>query len=429
MEKMIIKGGQRLSGEVSLDGSRKATLYMQAAAILASNDTVSLANVSEGTDIEAFNQVLHSLKIQVDFDHQQHLMRLKPSENLSSAALAEHTNKIRDVMLLLGPLLARLGFVKIAVPSDTPSLAPYLKAFGQLGAVIEQHHDYLETTAEQLVGNQITLDLPDAGVTAALMMAATMAQGITTIENAACEPEMVDLASMLNKMGARVHGAGTTTIRIQGVDFLHGCEYSVMVDRIEAGNFMIAAAVTNGDVLIKGAVADHNRALISKLEELGVTVVVQHDGIRVLGTSVLLPAQIMAAPYPGFPAELKAPMVILQLLANGVSTFVGQTDKAWSKYLKQLGQLNADIQVNGSTLSLNGPIMFHGMELPALNFQTGVGLVLAGLVAHGITQVINLQALDCAYRRLDQKLQHLGAQVDRVEIDDELKLPPDHVES
>lgn len=429
MEKMIIKGGQRLSGEVSLDGSKKATLLMQAAALLASNGTVALVNASEGTDIEALNQVLRVMDVRVDFDHSQHVIKLTPSESISVEALAEYTNKIEDVMLLLGPLLTRLGFVKIGIPNDHYSLVPYLKAFGQLGVVIEQHDDYLETTAEQLVGNRIILDSPDAGVTAAVLMAATMAQGITTIENAACEPEIVDLATMLNKMGARVHGAGTTTIRIQGVDFLHGCEYTVMADRIEAGNLMIAAAITNGDVLIKGAVANHNRALISKLEEMGVTVIVQHDGIRVLGTSVLLPAQIKAAPYPGFSADLQAPMLVLQLLANGVSKFDENIVSPLPEYLDELRQLNADLQVNDSIISLKGPTEFHGAELAALDFQTGVGLILAGLEARGITQIKNLQALDYVFNGFDQKLQHLGGQVDRAEIDDEIKLPPDNLGS
>ena len=274
MEKIIVKGGQRLAGRVRVEGAKNAVLPIQAAAILASSGSIQLSNVPILSDVTTMNQLLRFLNIKVNFDEENHLLALDASNPVSSEAPLEYVSRMRASMVVLGPLLARTGHAQIALPGGcaigSRPIDLHLKGLRQLGAVIEQHDGYLEAHAEHLIGDHIYLDFPSVGATQNIMMAATLAQGITTIENAASEPEIVDLANMLNKMGARVHGAGTEVIRIQGVNFLHGCEHYVMPDRIEAGTFMIAAAVTNGDVIVEGAIAEHNSSLIAKLEERGV---------------------------------------------------------------------------------------------------------------------------------------------------------------
>lgn len=426
MEKIIVKGGQRLTGRVKVEGAKNAVLPIQAAAILASSGTVQLGNVPILADVTTMNELLRFLNLTVAFDEAQHTLMLDASNPVSSEAPLEYVSQMRASMVVLGPLLARTGHAQIALPGGcaigSRPIDLHLKGLRQLGAIIEQHDGYLEARADRLIGDHIYLDFPSVGATQNIMMAATLAQGITTIENAASEPEIVDLAKLLNKMGARVHGAGTETIRIQGVNFLHGCEHTVMPDRIEAGTFMIAAAITNGDVVIEGAIADHNASLIAKLEEMGVTVVIQDDGIRILGTSVLIPSNIKTLPYPGFPTDLQPQMSVLQLLANGISTVDETIFEKRFMHLDELRRMNADFQINGSVAVLNGPTHLSGAEVSASDLRAGAALVLAGLAAQGITQVRNLQYLDRGYYHLHQKLRQLGAQIDRIDVDDKIKL-------
>lgn len=426
MEKIIVKGGQRLTGRVEVEGAKNAVLPIQAAAILASSGTVQLGNVPILADVTTMNELLRFLNLTVAFDEAQHTLMLDASNPVSSEAPLEYVSQMRASVVVLGPLLARTGHAQIALPGGcaigSRPIDLHLKGLRQLGAIIEQHDGYLEARADRLIGDHIYLDFPSVGATQNIMMAATLAQGITTIENAASEPEIVDLAKLLNKMGARVHGAGTETIRIQGVNFLHGCEHTVMPDRIEAGTFMIAAAITNGDVVIEGAIADHNASLIAKLEEMGVTVVIQDDGIRILGTSVLIPSNIKTLPYPGFPTDLQPQMSVLQLLANGTSTVDETIFEKRFMHLDELRRMNADFQINGSVAVLNGPTHLSGAEVSASDLRAGAALVLAGLAAQGITQVRNLQYLDRGYYHLHQKLRQLGAQIDRIDVDDKIKL-------
>ena len=290
MEKIIIKGGHRLFGRVAVEGAKNAVLPLQAAGILASTGTLHLTNVPVLSDVIMMNELLKFLNIRVQFDQENHVIDLNAGQRISSEAPFQYVSKMCASMVVMGPLLARTGYAKIALPGGcaigSRPIDLHLKGLRQLGAVIKQHDGYIEARADRLVGTNIYLDFPSVGATQNIMMAATLAEGITTIENCAREPEIVDLANALNKMGARVHGAGTDVIRIQGVNFLHGCDYRVMSDRIEAGTFMIAAAATNGDVVIENAEGKYNEPLIAKLQDMGVTVIDQDDGIRVLGTSV-----------------------------------------------------------------------------------------------------------------------------------------------
>lgn len=429
MEKIIIKGGHRLSGRVAIEGAKNAVLPLQAASILASTGILHLTNVPVLSDVLMMNELLKFLNIQVHFDQEKHLIDFNASQKISSEAPFQYVSKMRASMVVMGPLLARTGYAKIALPGGcaigSRPIDLHLKGLRQLGAKIEQHDGYIEAHADQLVGTNIYLDFPSVGATQNIMMAATLAQGITTIENCAREPEIVDLANALNKMGARVHGAGTGVIRIQGVNFLHGCDYRVMSDRIEAGTFMIAAAATNGDVVIENAEAQYNEPLIVKLQDMGVTVINQEDGIRILGTSVLLPSNVQTAPYPGFPTDLQPQMTVLQLLANGTSTMNETVFEKRFMHLEELRRMNAQYQINGSTAVLSGPSNFSGAEVAATDLRAGAALVIAGLAAQGITQVRNLKYIDRGYYHLHQKLAQLGAQIDRVNIDDQIKLDPE----
>ncbi|MBB1063029.1 UDP-N-acetylglucosamine 1-carboxyvinyltransferase [Limosilactobacillus fastidiosus] len=429
MEKIIIKGGHRLLGRVAVEGAKNAVLPLQAASILASTGTFHLTNVPVLSDVLMMNELLKFLNIRVQFDQEKHTINLNASSKLSSEAPFQYVSKMRASMVVMGPLLARTGYAKIALPGGcaigSRPIDLHLKGLRQLGATIEQHDGYIEAHADRLVGANIYLDFPSVGATQNVMMAATLAEGITTIENCAREPEIVDLANALNKMGARVHGAGTDVIRIQGVNFLHGCDYRVMSDRIEAGTFMIAAAATNGDVVVENAESKYNEPLIAKLQDMGVTVVDQDDGIRVLGTSVLLPSAVQTAPYPGFPTDLQPQMTVLQLLANGTSTMNETVFEKRFMHLEELRRMNADYQIKNSTAALSGPTKFSGAEVAATDLRAGAALVIAGLVAQGITQVRNLKYLDRGYYHFHQKLAQLGAQIDRINIDDQIELKPE----
>ncbi|WP_373841815.1 UDP-N-acetylglucosamine 1-carboxyvinyltransferase [Limosilactobacillus sp.] len=430
MDKMVIKGGQRLAGRVHVAGSKNAALPMQAASILASVGSVHLTNVPSLLDIKTMNQLLRFLNLTVTFDENQHQLLIEAQHRVASEAPFEYVDEMRASLLVMGPLLARTGYAKVALPGGcaigSRPIDLHIKGLLQLGATVHQRDGYIEARATQLVGSRIYLDFPSVGATEDLMMAASRAQGITTIENAAREPEIVELANLLNQMGGRIHGAGTEVIRIQGVNFLHGCDYELMPDRIEAGTFMIAAAVTNGDVIVENAIPAHNQPLIAKLEEMGVTVVEQDDGIRVLGTSVLLPTTVKTMPYPGFPTDLQPQMSVLQLLANGTSTLDEQIFEKRFMHLEELRRMNAKFQISGSVAVLYGPTKFSGAEVTASDLRAGAALVLAGLAAKGITQVRNVSEIDRGYDHFQEKLHALGAQIDRIDIDDKIKLSPNH---
>ena len=429
MEKIIIKGGQPLRGKVAVEGSKNAVLPLQAAAILAVQGTVTLNNVPPVTDVKVMDRLLGFLNSKTAYGEKQRQLVLNASFPLSSEAPYDYVNQMRASLLVMGPLLARTGHVRIALPGGCSIGARpidlHLAGLEKLGAEIKQDAGFIEASCEHLVGTRIPLDFPSVGATENIMMAATMAAGITTIENASCEPEIIELGNLLNKMGAHVHGAGSKVIRIQGVYYLHGAEYTVIPDRIEAGTWMLASAVTNGDVIVQGTVPEHNASLIAKLEEMGVTIIKQADGLRVLGTSVLIPANVKTMPYPGFPTDLQPQMTVLQLLANGTSTMEEHVFEKRFIHLEELRRMNAKFQISGSVAIIDGPTRFSGAEVTASDLRAGASLVLAGLAADGITQIRNPQCLDRGYYHFYQKLRALGAKIDRLNIEDKFKITPD----
>lgn len=422
MEKIVVHGGNRLSGVVHIEGAKNAVLPILAASILARDGITHLANVPVLSDVYTMNKVLRFLNLDVDFDEANRQITIDATKQLSSEAPFEYVSKMRASIVVMGPLLARLGHARVALPGGcaigTRPIDLHLKGLEALGARIEQHDGYIEAFADRLIGSHIYLDFPSVGATQNIMMAACLAQGTTEIDNVAREPEIVDLANVLNKMGAHVRGAGTETIRIEGVAAMHGTDHNVVQDRIEAGTFMVAAALTQGNVLIQNGIVEHNKPLISKLQEMGVQVTEEAEGIRVIGPKTLQPTDVKTLPYPGFPTDMQPQMTILQLAAEGTSTMTETVFENRFMHLEELRRMNAQFQINGQTVVMHGPTDFNGAEVAATDLRAAAALVLAGLVADGYTQVTNLKYLDRGYYDFHKKLTALGAEVKRISVPD-----------
>lgn len=421
MEKLIIQGGQPLIGDVNIEGAKNAVLPIMAAALLAKDEPVTLTNVPILSDVFMMQDVLKSLDAKVTFDESRNQLVIDASQPLNFEAAFEYVSKMRASIVVMGPLLARLGHARVAMPGGcaigSRPVDLHLKGFEALGATITQNHGYIEAKADQLIGTDIYLDFPSVGATQNIMMAATMAKGTTTIDNVAREPEIVDLANVLNKMGAKVFGAGTETIRVEGVSALSGTEHSIVQDRIEAGTFMVAAAATKGNVLVKEAIAEHNKPLLSKLAEMGAEVIEEDAGIRIIGPAVLKPSNVKTLPYPGFPTDMQAQMTTLQLLAEGTSVMTETVFENRFMHLEELRRMTADYQIEGQSVVLYGPTEFNGAQVAATDLRAAAALVIAGLVANGETLVTNLQYMDRGYYHFHQKLRALGAHISRADFD------------
>lgn len=417
MEKIIVHGGHRLEGTVEIEGAKNAVLPILAASILASEGRTFLSNIPILSDVYTMSNVIRFLNVQVGLDESTKTMVLDATGNLSYEAPFKYVSKMRASIVVLGPLLARLGHAKVAMPGGcaigSRPIDLHLKGLEAMGVEIERYDGYIEARTDCLKGANIYLDFPSVGATQNIMMAATLAKGTTIIENVAREPEIVDLANVLNKMGAKVYGAGTETIKVVGVDHLHGTEHTIIQDRIEAGTFMVAAALTKGNVLIKDAIVEHNKPLISKLDEMGVGVIDEEKGVRIIGPEKLKPTTIKTLPHPGFPTDMQPQMSILQLAANGTSILTETVFENRFMHLEELRRMNADFKIEGNSVILYGPTDFCGAEVAATDLRAAASLVLAGLVSKGITQVTNLKYLDRGYYRFHEKLASLGAEIKR----------------
>ena len=418
MEKIIVRGGNKLNGTVEIEGAKNAVLPILAASILPTEGRTVLHNVPILSDVFTMNNVIRFLNVKVGFDEDQKEITVDSTDELSYEAPFKYVSKMRASIVVLGPLLARVKHAKVAMPGGcaigSRPIDLHLKGLEAMGAKIIRNDGYIEATTDGLKGTNIYLDFPSVGATQNIMMAATLAKGTTIIENVAREPEIVDLANFLNKMGAHVTGAGTETIKVVGVDHLHGVEHTVVQDRIEAGTFMVAAAITNGNVLIKDAVEEHNKPLISKLEEMGAQVIREDDGIRVIGPEKLKPANVKTMPHPGFPTDMQPQISVAQLAADGTSTLTETVFENRFMHLEELRRMNADFKVEGNAAVLNGPTNFSGSEVAATDLRAAAALILAGLIAKGITQVTHLEYLDRGYWHFNQKLASLGAEIKRV---------------
>ncbi|EFR31374.1 UDP-N-acetylglucosamine 1-carboxyvinyltransferase [Eremococcus coleocola] len=420
MEEIIVQGGNRLQGAVKVEGAKNAVLPILAGAILAETGQVHLSNVPVLSDVHTLNELLNRIGVVNQFDEVNNQMILDASGHVESVAEYDFVSKMRASVVVMGPLLARFGHAKVAMPGGCAiGMRPidlHLKGFEALGAKINSQAGYVEAQADQLKGARIYLDFPSVGATENIMMAATLAEGETILENVAREPEIVDLANFLNRMGAKIVGAGTETIRIRGVKALHGTEHSVIPDRIEAGTFMVAAAVTQGDVFVEGAMREHNRPLISKLTEMGVVFEEHDEGIRVIGPAKLKATDVKTLPYPGFPTDMQAQMTIAQLLADGTSVMNETVFENRFMHLEELRRMSAKFTADRQTAIMYGPTEFTGANVKATDLRAAAALIIAGLKAKGLTRVSNLQYLDRGYYQFHLKLRQLGADIERVNI-------------
>lgn len=419
MEEIIVRGGKQLKGTVHIEGAKNAVLPILAATLLAEEGTSTLSNVPILSDVFTMNQVIRYLNTDVEFNEETKEVTVDATRQLNVEAPYEYVSKMRASIVVMGPLLARNGHAKVAMPGGCAigkrPIDLHLKGFQALGAKIIQKNGYIEAIADELIGDTIYLDFPSVGATQNIMMAAVKAKGTTVIENVAREPEIVDLANFLNKMGASIHGAGTETMRIEGVDHLHAVSHPIVQDRIEAGTFMVAAAMTEGNVLIDGAIPEHNRPLISKLIEMGVKVTEENDGLRVIGPKTLKATDIKTMPHPGFPTDMQAQMTAIQLVANGISTTTETVFENRFQHLEEMRRMNAQVKIDNNVALIKGATELQGAEVYATDLRAAAALVLTGLRANGITRVRNLKYLDRGYYQFHKKLQQLGADVERVD--------------
>ena len=421
MEEIIVRGGKQLEGTVHIEGAKNAVLPIIAATSLAEEGTSTLSNVPILSDVFTMNQVIRYLNTDVEFNEEAKEIKVNATRQLNVEAPYEYVSKMRASIVVMGPLLARNGHAKVAMPGGCAigkrPIDLHLKGFQALGAKIIQKNGYIEAIADELVGDTIYLDFPSVGATQNIMMAAVKAKGTTVIENVAREPEIVDLANFLNKMGASIHGAGTETMRIEGVGHLHAVSHPIVQDRIEAGTFMVAAAMTEGNVLIDGAIPEHNRPLISKLIEMGVKITEENDGLRVIGPKALKATDIKTMPHPGFPTDMQAQMTAIQLVADGVSTTTETVFENRFQHLEEMRRMNAQVKIDNNVALIKGASQLQGAEVYATDLRAAAALVLAGLRANGITRVRNLKYLDRGYYQFHKKLQQLGADVERLDTE------------
>lgn len=419
MEQIIVHGGNtKLEGTVKIEGAKNAVLPILAATLLAEEGVTTLKNVPILSDVFTMNQVIKHLNVAIDFDEDANEVTIDATQPLGIEANYEYVSKMRASIVVMGPLLARNGHAKVAMPGGCAigkrPIDLHLKGFQALGAKIIQKNGYIEAIADELIGNTIYLDFPSVGATQNIMMAAVRAKGTTIIENVAREPEIVDLANILNKMGANVIGAGTETMRIEGVDKLHAVEHSIVQDRIEAGTFMVAAAMTEGNVLIEEAISEHNRPLISKLTEMGAIIEEEENGIRVIGPKHLKPTDVKTMPHPGFPTDMQAQMTAIQMFAEGTSIVTETVFENRYQHLEEMRRMNADLKIDGNIAVINGGNELQGAAVEATDLRAAAALILVGVRANGITRVSNLKYLDRGYYEFHKKLQKLGANVERV---------------
>lgn len=421
MEKLIVKGGNRLVGAVKTSGAKNAVLPIIAASILGTTPS-HLDEVPMLEDVHTISEVLKCLGLAVECSPEKNVLDIDSAEITSYEAPYELVRTMRASFLVMGPLLARIGKARISMPGGCAIGARpidiHLKGFEALGVKIEQGHGYIEASApEGLKGTSIYFDFPSVGATENIMMAASLAEGTTILENAAEEPEIVDLANYLNKMGAKIRGAGTDTIRIEGVDKLHGADYTIIPDRIEAGTYMIAAAMTGGDVVVENVLPEHQKPLIAKLREAGAVVEEDIDKVRVIGKNQLKAVSIKTLPYPGFPTDMQAQMMAMMVIAEGRSKVTETVFENRFMHVVELNRMGAQISTEGRSAVIDGPCKLTGCDVRATDLRAGAAMILAGLVAEGTTRIGDLHHIDRGYENIVAKLKNLGADIERVDVD------------
>jgi UDP-N-acetylglucosamine 1-carboxyvinyltransferase len=414
MDAIVIKGGRRLRGEVTVSGAKNAALPLLASAILTGGRN-TFKNVPDLKDVGTMARVLSGMGAQVSG---RRTLRVATSSINNLEAPYDLVRTMRASVLVLGPLLSRYGRARVSLPGGCAigarPIDQHLRGLAAMGAHIDLREGYVEASARRLRGACVVCDVATVTGTMNLMMAASLARGRTTIENAAREPEVEELARVLNKMGARIEGAGTAVVNIEGVDDLHPVEHAIIADRIEAGTFMVAAAVTGGRIKLRGCLPEHLDAVISKLTKAGARVEADVGGISVQGTGEFLPVDITTQPYPGFPTDMQAQFMVLAALAEGQSIITETIFENRFMHVPELCRMGTDIQVQGRIAIVRGPTRFQGATVMASDLRASAALVLAGLITKGTTRVRRVYHLDRGYERIEIKLRKLGASIRRV---------------
>lgn len=420
MAKYIVEKSGPLKGEVQISGAKNAVLPLMAAALLAEDECI-IRDVPKLRDVVLMKEILSSLGSKIE-DLDENIISIHTEDILSTEAEFELVNKMRASILVMGPLLARKGRARIPLPGGCAIGARpidlHLKGFEALGAELVMGDNYVEAVAgpQGLIGETIYLDFPSVGATENIMMAAVLANGTTYIENAAEEPEIVDLANFLNKMGAKIKGAGTDTIKIEGVEALRGAKHTVIPDRIEAGTFMLAAAITKGAVHICNTVPDHLKPVIAKLRECGVRIEVGDDDLIVRGDlGPQTATDIKTLPYPGFPTDIQSPFMAYLTTVEGASTVIETVFENRFMHVSQLGKMGASIETAGNKANIKGNAHLRGCQVMATDLRAGAALVLAGLVADGKTEISEIYHIERGYEKFIEKFEALGAKITRVD--------------
>lgn len=415
-EVISIEGGVRLKGRVRVEGAKNACLPIMAASLLC-EDRVMLADIPALEDVHTMCKVLDALGARTAYDPVQKKLQIETSTIAETQAPYDLVRKMRASFLVIGPLLARMGRARVSLPGGCAiGIRPidlHLKGLKALGAEVIIGHGYIETIAPRLRGERIYLDFPSVGATENIMMAAALAEGTTVIENAAEEPEVVDLANFINAMGGRVLGAGTDTIRIEGTTRLSCTDYTVIPDRIEAGTFMVGAAITGGEITVENVIPAHLTSLIAKLKEVGCRVEEEAGLIHISRQEPIRAVDVKTMPHPGFPTDLQSPMMSLLSLAKGTSIITETVFDNRFMHVDELRRMGAQIKIEGNTAVVTGRDKLYGAPVRATDLRAGAALVLAGLAAEGKTEVSALHHIDRGYWQLTEKLQALGARIKR----------------
>lgn len=418
MEKIIVKGGKKLNGEVDISLAKNSVLPIMVASILSPNEVI-IKNAPLLEDVSVLANLLEELNCDVDFSKITGDLKINTSNIEPMDTNNDLIRKMRASFLIMGPMLARFGKCKISLPGGcnigSRPVDLHLKGFKMLGADIEIGHGFVEAKVKELKGNRIYLDFPSVGATENLLMASVLAKGTTIIENAAEEPEIWDLANFLNSMGAHIEGAGMGRITIEGVEALNGIEYKPLYDRIEAGTFMVAAAITNSIITINGVNEEHLRPTIEKLKECGVKFETKDDSIVVDGTGSKSPVDIKTLPYPGFPTDMQPQMMSLLSLTKGSSIVTETVFENRFMHVAELVRMGANIKIDGRTAIIDGVEALTGCDVKATDLRAGAAMILAGLAAYGDTKIGDLYHIDRGYTNIEEKFRKLGADVYRID--------------
>ena len=418
MPKIIVKKSGPLKGTVKIDGAKNAVLPIIAATLLVEGKTV-INGVPNLRDVHVISDLIRHLGAEVEFEGTT--LTVDASGINTCEAPYELVRKMRASFLVMGPLLARFNRTKISMPGGcaigTRPIDLHLKGFKALGADVEIDHGFVEasTEKEKLVGKKLYLDFPSVGATENIMMAATLAEGTTIIENAAEEPEIVDLANFLNEMGANVRGAGTNTIKITGVEKLHSAEHTVIPDRIEAATYMVAAAMTKGDITVENILMEHLKPIAAKLVEAGCEVIEMGDSVRVIGPETLKPIDIKTLPHPGFPTDVQAQFMAMLTIAKGTAVVIETVFENRFMHVAEFNRMGADIKIEGRSAIVNGVDKLYGSKVNATDLRAGAALILCGLIAEGETQIGEIYHIQRGYVDIDKKIRALGGNIEIVE--------------